>query len=121
MEKSSQIAWKIVPLRHFFPLKIVPLIEVPQYKLTLNLQLLYKSHQERLGNDCKLRVVGGASVICINEIKSNTRWKLMMHEEFLAVLKITRGEALRKGFSIFISWVEKRLIMMIIMIHTNDN
>jgi hypothetical protein len=31
MEKSSQIAWKIVPLRHFFPLKIVPLIEVLLY------------------------------------------------------------------------------------------
>jgi hypothetical protein len=28
MEKSSQIAWKIVPLRHFCPLKVVPLIEV---------------------------------------------------------------------------------------------
>jgi hypothetical protein len=26
MERSSQIAWKIVPLRHFFPLKVVPLI-----------------------------------------------------------------------------------------------
>jgi hypothetical protein len=24
MEKSSQIAWKIVPLRHLFPLKVVP-------------------------------------------------------------------------------------------------
>jgi hypothetical protein len=31
MEKSSQIAWKIVPLRHFFPLKIVPLNEVLLY------------------------------------------------------------------------------------------
>jgi hypothetical protein len=28
MEKSSQIAWELVPLRHFFPLKVVPLIEV---------------------------------------------------------------------------------------------
>jgi hypothetical protein len=33
MEKSSQIAWKIVPLRHFFPLKVVPLIEVLLYGL----------------------------------------------------------------------------------------
>jgi hypothetical protein len=32
MEKSSQIAWKIVPLRHFFPLKVVPLIEVFLYQ-----------------------------------------------------------------------------------------
>jgi hypothetical protein len=32
MEKSSQIAWKIVPLGHFFPLKVVPLIEVLLYK-----------------------------------------------------------------------------------------
>jgi hypothetical protein len=31
-ENSSQIAWKIVPLRHFFPLKVVPLIEVLLYK-----------------------------------------------------------------------------------------
>jgi hypothetical protein len=31
MKKSSQIAWKIVPLRHFFPLKVVPLIEVLLY------------------------------------------------------------------------------------------
>jgi hypothetical protein len=31
MEKSSQVAWKIVPLRHFFPLKGVPLIEVLLY------------------------------------------------------------------------------------------
>jgi hypothetical protein len=29
MEKSSHIAWKLVPLRHNFPLKVVPLIEVP--------------------------------------------------------------------------------------------
>jgi hypothetical protein len=33
MEKSSQIAWKVVPLRHFFPLKVVPLIEVFLYIL----------------------------------------------------------------------------------------
>jgi hypothetical protein len=33
MEKSSQIARKIVPLRHFFPLKVVPLIEVLLYLL----------------------------------------------------------------------------------------
>jgi hypothetical protein len=31
MEKSSQKAWKIVPLRHFFPLKVVPLIKVLLY------------------------------------------------------------------------------------------
>jgi hypothetical protein len=31
MEKSSQIAWKLVPLRHFYPLKVVPLIEVLLY------------------------------------------------------------------------------------------
>jgi hypothetical protein len=31
MEKSSQIAWKFVPLRHFFPLKVVLLIEVLLY------------------------------------------------------------------------------------------
>jgi hypothetical protein len=31
MERSSQITWKIVPLRHFFPLKVVPLIEVLLY------------------------------------------------------------------------------------------
>jgi hypothetical protein len=31
MEKSSQIAWKIVPLRQIFPLKVVPVIEVLLY------------------------------------------------------------------------------------------
>jgi hypothetical protein len=31
MEKSSQIAGKVVPLSHFSPLKIVPLIEVLLY------------------------------------------------------------------------------------------
>jgi hypothetical protein len=31
MEKSSQIAWKVVPLRHVFPIKVVPLIEVLLY------------------------------------------------------------------------------------------
>jgi hypothetical protein len=31
MENSSQIAWNIVPLRHFFTLKVVPLIEVLLY------------------------------------------------------------------------------------------
>jgi hypothetical protein len=31
MEKLSQIAWKIVLLRHFFPPKVVPLIEVLLY------------------------------------------------------------------------------------------
>jgi hypothetical protein len=33
MEKSSQKAWKFVPLRHFFPLKVVPLIEVLLYSI----------------------------------------------------------------------------------------
>jgi hypothetical protein len=28
MEESSQIAWKLVPLRNFFPIKVVQLIEV---------------------------------------------------------------------------------------------
>jgi hypothetical protein len=31
MEMSSQIAWKIVPFRHFFPLKVVPLIGIFLY------------------------------------------------------------------------------------------
>jgi hypothetical protein len=31
MEKSSQIAWKLVPVIQFFPLKVVPLIEVLLY------------------------------------------------------------------------------------------
>jgi hypothetical protein len=34
MENSSQIAWKLVPLRHFFPLKAVPLIELLLYVLS---------------------------------------------------------------------------------------
>jgi hypothetical protein len=35
MEKSSQIAWKIVLLRHYFPLKVVPLIEVLLYPVVM--------------------------------------------------------------------------------------
>jgi hypothetical protein len=31
MDKSCHKAWKIVPLRHFSPLKVVPLIEVLLY------------------------------------------------------------------------------------------
>jgi hypothetical protein len=31
MKKLSGIAWKIVPLIHFSPLKVVPLIEVLLY------------------------------------------------------------------------------------------
>jgi hypothetical protein len=42
MEKSSHIAWKIVPLRHFFPLKDVPLIEVLLYMEANYLVLLAK-------------------------------------------------------------------------------
>jgi hypothetical protein len=36
MEKSSQIAWKLVPLRRFLPLKVVPLIEVLLYIVSDN-------------------------------------------------------------------------------------
>jgi hypothetical protein len=43
MEKSSQIAWKIVPLRHFSPLKVVPLIEVLLY-LFFNLEQIVAGH-----------------------------------------------------------------------------
>jgi hypothetical protein len=32
MKKSSQTAWQIVPLRHFFPLMVVPLIEILLYE-----------------------------------------------------------------------------------------
>jgi hypothetical protein len=34
MEKSSQIRWKNIPHKHFFPLKVVPLIEVLLYRHT---------------------------------------------------------------------------------------
>jgi hypothetical protein len=44
MKKSSQIALKIVPLRHFFPLKVVPLIEV----------LLYLEFNQECGCDTKI-------------------------------------------------------------------
>jgi hypothetical protein len=44
MEKSSQIAWKIVPLRHFFPLKVVPLIEVLLYKIKKKINYNNSSH-----------------------------------------------------------------------------
>jgi hypothetical protein len=37
MEKSSQIAKKNVPLRHFFPLKVVPFIDVLLYPQRMRL------------------------------------------------------------------------------------
>jgi hypothetical protein len=43
MKKSSQITWKIVPLRHFFPLKVVPLIEVLLYTVCPNNAWLLKA------------------------------------------------------------------------------
>jgi hypothetical protein len=43
MEKSSQIARKFVPLKHFFPLKVVPLIEVLLY-LNLLSRIVPLSH-----------------------------------------------------------------------------
>jgi hypothetical protein len=46
--KSSQIAWKPVPLRHFFPLKVVPLIEV----------LLYLDPPEQVGGWTRVRLSG---------------------------------------------------------------
>jgi hypothetical protein len=51
MEKSSQIAWKIVPLRHFFPLKVVPLIEVLLYieKDSLHYMLCCSCHKKKVG------------------------------------------------------------------------
>jgi hypothetical protein len=44
MEKSSQIAWKIVPLRYLFPLKVVPLIEVLLYWLHASSSLERDNH-----------------------------------------------------------------------------
>jgi hypothetical protein len=43
MEMSSQIAWKLVPLRHFSTLKVVPLIEVLLYDILGNLMMIYQS------------------------------------------------------------------------------
>jgi hypothetical protein len=42
MEKSSQIAWKIVPLRDCFPLKVVPLIEVLLYNFGVSTPGLFE-------------------------------------------------------------------------------
>jgi hypothetical protein len=50
MKKSSQIAWKLVPLRHFFPLKVVPLIGVLLYPA--------KSLQKIWGNPLRVGVHG---------------------------------------------------------------
>jgi hypothetical protein len=69
MEKSSQIAWKIVPLRCFFPLKVVPLIEVLLYYCTWGsvawgaILLLCPSGLARSPND---RVFWGAFVRSLN-------------------------------------------------------
>jgi hypothetical protein len=40
MENSSQIAWKIVPLRHVFPLKVVPLRHVFPLKVVPLIEVL---------------------------------------------------------------------------------
>jgi hypothetical protein len=40
MEKSSQIVWKLVPLRHFFPLKVVPLDEILLFILLFNITVV---------------------------------------------------------------------------------
>jgi hypothetical protein len=45
MEKSSQIAWKFVPPIHFFPLKVVPLIEILLY-LQINCPAAYDAAQK---------------------------------------------------------------------------
>jgi hypothetical protein len=46
-EKSSQIAWKIVPLRNSFPLKVVPLIEVLLYAYIYDDIYMYIPHGTR--------------------------------------------------------------------------
>jgi hypothetical protein len=53
MEKSSQIAWKLVPLRHFFPLKVVPLIKLLDYVKDWpgnipSLNLLYRKGKDQV-------------------------------------------------------------------------
>jgi hypothetical protein len=42
-QKSSQIDWKIVPLRHFFPLKVVALIELLLYRYIQRFSPIYKA------------------------------------------------------------------------------
>jgi hypothetical protein len=53
MEKSSQIARKNVPLRHFFPIKVVPLIEFLLYAELLDsvhdLKSLFRCNSNSVG------------------------------------------------------------------------
>jgi hypothetical protein len=51
MEKPSQIAWKIVSLRQFFPLKVVPLIEVLLYVQATN-RISYIKYDQRAAAKC---------------------------------------------------------------------
>jgi hypothetical protein len=62
MEKSSQIAWEIFPRRRFFPLRVVPLIEVLLYDTasvttkTRHLEKIADSQKTRF-EDCRLYMV----------------------------------------------------------------
>jgi hypothetical protein len=56
MEKSSQIAWKIVPLRHFFPLKVVPLIEVLLYCINIQFMGIGRIAPAQREDDLCLRI-----------------------------------------------------------------
>jgi hypothetical protein len=49
MEKSSQIAWIIVPLRHLFPLNVVPLIEVLLYTRQYGTRVSDTRYDSRMG------------------------------------------------------------------------
>jgi hypothetical protein len=48
MGKSSQIAWKILPLRRSFPLKVVPLIEVLLYPFFIDFPLIFHAFFHQL-------------------------------------------------------------------------
>jgi hypothetical protein len=64
MEKSSQTAWKIVPLRHFFPLKVAPLIEVLLYtQLQSNPVLQLRSHSVLLDQRNHIQVIRSISAL----------------------------------------------------------
>jgi hypothetical protein len=56
MEKSSQIAWKLVPLRHLFPLKVVPLIEVLLYLIVERFLSGQPQHYASRANSRSLQV-----------------------------------------------------------------
>jgi hypothetical protein len=75
MEKSSQMAWKVVPLRHIFPLKVVPLVEVLLYVVVGDGEEVHLQHQFRLSGKNHLTV---PLVSPVHDLGDQSRRRLLL-------------------------------------------